>query len=110
MQTIKTIKFVSGQIAETPNGEFNIIRDRRSSFIWLYRGQKKVCGGLVDIIEGVETFTTRNGYVIKASVEEEIFCTDPAVLPIDRAFKGFLMGAWYVIEGVKYPKEAFIGF
>jgi hypothetical protein len=108
---IKTIKFVSGQTYQSNLRPVKVIRDKRSTFIWLYRGQTRIQGGLVEIINGQEVFTLRNGSTLYAASEpQEVYCTDSSILPIDRCFKAIATDLHYVIGGVAYPKELFLAF
>ncbi|MGL4501070.1 MAG: hypothetical protein ACRCU2_18515 [Planktothrix sp.] len=111
IQKIQTIKFQSGQTYNSPLGPVKVIRDRRSSFIWLYRGQKRLQGGLVDVVGGQEVFTLKGGSMLYAASEpEDVYCTDPAILPIDRSFQAIATELHYVIGGVAYPRELFLAF
>ena len=108
---IKTIKFVSGQVYQSSLGPVKVIRDKRSSFIWLYRGTTRLQGGLIDIVGGQETFTLRDGSTMYAASEpQEVYCTDLSILPIDCAFEAIATDLHYVIGGVAYPKGLFLGF
>lgn len=108
---MKTIKFVSGQTYQSNLGPVKVIRDRRSTFIWLYRGQTRLQGGLVDIVGSQETFTLRDGSTLYAVAKpEEVFCVEPSVLPINQAFQAIATDLHYVVNGVAYPKELFLAF
>lgn len=108
---VKTIKFQSGQVYQSNIGPVKVIRDKRSTFVWLYRGTTRLQGGLVDIINGQEILTLRDGSILYAGSEpEEVYCTDPGILPIDRCFKAIRTELHYVIGGVAYPKELFLAF
>jgi hypothetical protein len=108
---MKTIKFSSGQTYSTSIGTVKVIRDRRSTFVWLYRGQKRLQGGLVEVVDGQEVLTLRDGSTLYAGSEpQEVFCTDPAILPINRAFKAIVTDLHYVIGGVAYPQNLFLAF
>lgn len=110
-KNIKTIKFQSGQVYQSSIGPVKVIRDKRSTFVWLYQGQKRLQGGLVEVIGGQEVLTLKDGSTLLAGDSvEEVYCINPSVLPINQSFKAIVTELHYVINGIAYPQNLFLAF